>query len=322
MTDRHQVPPLTRRDLLAQTALGLGAAAVAAPSLAAPTAPAAPAEPFGHCLNTSTIRSKDLTLVDKIRIAAKAGYQAIEPWTNELKAHTDKGGSLADLRKQIADVGLCVPSAVTFGAWMVDDDARRTAAMEQFQRDMDVLAQIGGLRIAAPPSGGRDAPVELSRVAERYRALLELGRKTGVVPQLEIWGSVKTLSRLSEAAYVLVEAGHMDACVLLDAYQLYKANSPIAGLRVLNGAAMHVFHINDYPADPPREAITDAHRVYPGDGVAPLGELLRTLVAIGFRGMLSLELFNRDYWTQEPLVAARTGLEKTLAVVRKALAGQ
>ena len=61
---------------------------------------------------------------------------------------------------------------------------------------------------------------------------------------------------------------------------------------------MHVFHINDYPAKPERKEITDAHRVFPGDGVAPLDVLFRTLTDIGFRGMLSLELFNREYWTR------------------------
>ena len=59
--------------------------------------------------------------------------------------------------------------------------------------------------------------------------------------------------------------------------------------------------MNDYPAKPPRSEITDAHRVYPGDGVAPLASMLRDLRRIGFRGVLSLELFNRDYWKQDAL---------------------
>ena len=58
--------------------------------------------------------------------------------------------------------------------------------------------------------------------------------------------------------------------------------------------------LNDYPAEPPRERITDAFRVYPGDGIAPLTEMLRHLRAIGFRGFLSLELFNDRYWHRPP----------------------
>jgi sugar phosphate isomerase/epimerase len=141
----------------------------------------------------------------------------------------------------------------------------------------------------------------------------------GVRPQLEIWGSSVNLSRTSEAAFVAADADHPDACLLLDVYHLYRGGSGFESLRLLNGAAMHVFHINDYPAEPAREELTDAHRVYPGDGVAPMSGILRTLHETGFRGTLSLELFNREYWKQEPLSVARTGLEKTRAAVERAL---
>src|SRR5205823_13619462 len=138
--------------------------------------------------------------------------------------------------------------------------------------------------------------------------------------EVELWGPSKNLSRLSEAAYVAVGAGHPKACILADVYHMYKGGSDPAGLRVIHGAAMHCLHVNDYPADPPRETITDAHRVYPGDGVAPLTSMLRELFATGFCGTLSLELFNRSYWQQDALSVARTGLEKMKAAVAKAAA--
>src|SRR5256885_13295695 len=53
-------------------------------------------------------------------------------------------------------------------------------------------------------------------------------------------------------------------------------------------------HFNDYPAEPSREKIKDEHRIYPGDGVAPIDMILRTLKASGGGTVLSLELFNRE----------------------------
>ena len=47
---------------------------------------------FVYCLNTSTIRPTPL--LDKIEIAGKAGYQAIEPWNDEITAYLDQGGAL------------------------------------------------------------------------------------------------------------------------------------------------------------------------------------------------------------------------------------
>src|SRR4249920_3663456 len=37
-------------------------------------------EPFGYCLNTSTVRGNNLDLAAEVAAAAKAGFNAIEPW--------------------------------------------------------------------------------------------------------------------------------------------------------------------------------------------------------------------------------------------------
>jgi 2-keto-myo-inositol isomerase len=310
---------LSRRELMVCAGVGLTAAVMPGAVAAAPAAEKLPAEPFGYCLNTGTIRGQKLGIVEEAEVAAKAGYRGLEPWISVVQDYADRGGSLADLKKRIADLGLVVPSAIGFADWLGDDDAKRKAGLEQMRRDMQLVAAIGGTRIAAAPGGAYAKPMELAKVTERYRSLLEMGRQMGVVPQLELWGGSKTLHRLGEVAYVIVEAAHPDACPLLDAFHIYKGGSDFAGLRLFNGAAMHVFHINDYPAEPPRDKVTDAHRVYPGDGVAPLSEILRWLHASGFRGLLSLEVFNREYWKQDALAVARTGLEKVKAAVHKAL---
>ena len=90
---------------------------------------------------------------------------------------------------------------------------------------------------------------------------------------------------------------------------------------MLAGSAMHVFHINDYPASVPLHDLNDGHRVYPGDGDAPLATILQSLITTGFRGALSLELFNRDYWKQDPLEVAKVGLLKMKAAVRRSAEG-
>lgn len=277
--------------------------------------------PFRYCLNTSTIRGQELGIVGEIEVAAKAGYDAVEPWMRTIEEYTKAGGSLKDLGNRIRDLGLTVESAIGFAQWIVDDDAARAKGLEQARYDMDVLRQIGGTRIAAPPAGATDrTDLNLFKAAERYGELLKLGEQMGVIPQVEVWGFSKSLSRLGETLFVAVESGHPQACILPDVYHIYKGGSDFAGLKLLSGTAVHVFHMNDYPANPPRPTITDADRVYPGDGVAPLTAILRTLRDNGFSGYLSLELFNRDYWKQDALEVAKTGLEKMRAAVAAATA--
>lgn len=308
------VHPLTRRDFLAGTTVA-AAAATRQVDAAESSEP-----PFRYCLNTSTIRGQNVGIVAEVELAAKAGYDGIEPWIRELDAYVQQGGSLPDLRKRIADAGLKVESAIGFAAFLHEDDAERAKGLEEAKRSMDIVKAIGGTRLAAPPVGVTDKTgLDLLKLGDRYRALCELGQSMEVLPQLELWGFSKTLCRLGEVSFVGIEAAHPAACFLLDIYHIHKGGSDFSGLAFFPMDRMFVLHVNDYPAEPPRAEITDAHRVYPGDGVAPNREIYRMLRDRGFRGALSLELFNRDYWKQDAGLVVETGLRKMKETVAKAL---
>ena len=270
---------------------------------------------FRYCLNTATIRGQKLGIEREVEIAGEAGYSGIEPWVSDVEKYRDAGGSLPDLRAKIVDAGLTVESAIGFADWISDDPGKRAAGLEQAKRDMALMKSIGGLRIAAPPVGGRTEQIaDLDAVAERYAALCDVGAEEGVVPQLEVWGFAATLSKLGEAVYVAAEAGRPNATLLLDAYHLHRGGSGFDGLHLLGPQSMAVFHLNDYPADPPAPELNDKDRVMPGDGDAPLDELFETFRSIGFTGVLSLELFNPDLWAKDPLAVAEEGLAKMRAV--------
>lgn len=272
---------------------------------------------FRYCLNFATLQGYRLGIVEMVDAAGKAGYQAIEPWLNSITAYAEQGGRLADLRKRISDYGMTVESAIAFPQWVVDDPAKRAQGLEQARREMEMVAQIGGRRIAAPPAGANTAAeIPLAAVAERYRALLEVGDRMGVTPELEFWGSSTNLSTLSQAMDVAIQVNHPKACVLADVFHLYKGGSGFAGLRLLGAGALPVLHMNDYKAEPPRERIADRDRVYPGDGVAPLRGILGDLRKVNAELVLSLEVFNPAYWKTDALDTARTGLGKMKAVVR------
>jgi sugar phosphate isomerase/epimerase len=315
---------LSRRQAVTRAGVLVGAALVSDCRSAGPSQPKTSSSSavgdFLFCLNMATIRGQKLGLVKEVEVAAKAGYQAIEPWVDAIEEYKKQGGSLPELKRRIADLGLSVESAIGFPQWIVDDDDRRAKGLERAKLEMDLVARIGGRRVAAPPAGATDTPgLSLLEAAKRYRALLEAGDQIGVVPQLELWGFSKNLNRLGECACVAIETGHLKACVLVDVFHLYKGGSDFHGLGLLNGNAVHVLHMNDYPADPPREKIDDAARIYPGDGVAPVTDILRSLHAIGGQKVLSLELFNRKYWGMDAVGIARTGLDKMKTAVGQAL---
>ena len=315
---------LSRRQVIGGAVAGLGAALASSTAVDAQgprpvsgrTRPAN--EPFGYCLNTSTIRGNNLDIVAVVSAAAKAGFHAIEPWIMELDRYTSSGGTLKDLAKRIADAGLTVEDAIAFNSFLDDDETRRAASMEKLKIDMDKVVQIGGKRIAAPPGNNR-AAVTLDNAAKYYREALEMGEKMGVQPLLELWGTHPVLGPLSHGIYTTVAAGRADASLLLDVFHLYKSGTPFTALKQINGASLHVMHLNDYPQAADPSALNDGNRVYPGDGVAPLSQILRDLRDNGFRGYLSLELFNRDYWARSADENLKTAMDKIRTTVRAAL---
>jgi 2-keto-myo-inositol isomerase len=311
---------LSRRDVIASAGAGLGAAALCRVAPAAQPKPTANKPPWRFCLNTGTLMGFKLPITEEVEIAAKTGYSGIEPWLRSVQQHLDAGKSLKDLRSLIADRGLAVEGAIGFASWIVDDDAQRAKGVEQMKRDMDLVAQIGGTRIAAPPVGATDKPgLDLDAAAARYRVILDAGASIGVIPQLELWGHSKNLSRLGQCMHVIVESGHPKAGLLGDFYHIYKGGSDFAGLTAIGPSALQIFHMNDYP-DMPRETIKDQDRVMPGDGIAPLAVVLKGIHDRGCRPVLSLELFSRKFWDQDPAAVAREGIEKMRAIIAKAMA--
>ncbi|NBA87994.1 TIM barrel protein [Emticicia sp. CRIBPO] len=276
---------------------------------------------FTYSLNTATIREQKLGLVGEIETAAKAGYDGIEVWVSTVEEYVKKGGSLKDIKKLASDLGIVIEDGMGFSKWIVDDPAERALAMEQNKREMGMLAEIGCKRIAAPPMGATNQPgLDLMKAAERYAALLKLGTEMGVKPQLEVWGFSANLHRFGEALYVASESGEPNAIILPDVYHIYKGGSDFNSLKMINGKCIEMFHMNDYPADPPKATINDSHRVFPGDGVAPLNQILKDLNDKNSPIVLSLELFNKEYWKMPAYDAAKIGLDKMKASVAKAMA--
>lgn len=303
----------SRRDSLKILSTSVGLSLLPDWSQAQPVAPAA----FTYCLNLSTIRGHKLGFIKELEVAAQAGFRSVEIWMDTLENYLKEGGSLKDARKRLDDLGLKIENAIGFAAWIVDDDAVRTKGLEQLKREMEMLAQLGCHRTAAPPAGATNKPgLDLKRAAERYRTILELGEKTTVVPHLELWGFSQNLNRLSEVMYVAIESGHPAARVLLDVYHLYKGGSSIDSLSLVGKPAMEIFHVNDYSTNSSPATITDADRIYTGDGVAPIRQILQAVRTPERPLVISFEVFNKKYYAQEPLLVAQTALVKMKAVTK------
>ena len=272
---------------------------------------------FTFCLNMATIRGHKLGFIKELETAAAAGFHSVEIWIDSLQDYLNNGGSVKDAKKKLDELGLKVEDCISFHEWIVDDEATRAKAIEQIKRDMDMLSQLGCKRIAATGKGTSATDVPgLDVIAARYRTVLELGEAHGVVPQIEMWGFQRNLQDVAEVLYIAMKSRHPAARVLLDVFHLYRGNTSLDTLQLMDPNAVEMFHMNDYPSGMPYETITDADRIYPGDGIAPLTRMLKMLLRNRTTPLiLSAELFNEAYYRQDALLVAKTSLNKMRSVV-------
>jgi 2-keto-myo-inositol isomerase len=262
---------------------------------------------FIPCFNTSTIRPAPL--MDKIRLAGEAGFRQIELWNDDVTAYLQGGGSMDEIRRALRETGLTVPSVIAVLGWIGCADAERDERRAEAVRRMEQAKALGSPFIVATPPRGQ---VDLERAGRDYHELLEIGRRIGVRPMMEFLGFVEHVNNINTTREIVERANDSTGTIVIDFFHMVRGQqTTLEDLRALPVDRIGIVHLDDVPYTKPFSEMTDADRVYPGDGDIPLGEMMETLRSMSYRGPVSLELFNRAYWEQDPAQVVTTGFEKS-----------
>lgn len=273
------------------------------------------ASPWPICLDTYTILPASLE--DKVEFAAKAGYDAIEPWDRELIQYEKGGGDVKKLGERIKELGLFVPSVIGLWNAIPPNEEDFQASLEGTRNRMRLAKALGSKHIQTIPNTVGEG-YDIKRVAKRYRQVIEIGiNEFGLKPSL-VFVTHFPLKTMGQAMQVALDANHPEASIIPDTYHMYISGGGFEGLKLMNGDTISIFQFADAPGFLPADQLEDKHRVFPGDGVLPLPEILKDLYATGFRGCISLELYNPDYHKRDLFEVAQEGFEKTLAVIKEA----
>lgn len=271
--------------------------------------------PWPICLDTATIRPASLK--EKVAIASEAGYDAIEPWDGELEEFEENGGDLQKLGKEIKDRGLFVPSVIGLWNALPPTEEEWEASLEGTRRRMRMAADIGAEHIQTIPNTVGEN-YDLNWVTDRYRDIIQIGMEDYNIKPALVFVKFFPLKTMGEAAAIALNADHPEAKIIPDTYHMHISQGGFDGLSLLDGDAIAIFQFADAPDSPTVDQLEDKHRVFPGDGVLPLPNILSDLEQTGYRGCISLELYNPSYWERDLQEVAETGLRKTLDVIEQA----
>ena len=199
------------------------------------------------------------------------------------------------------------------------DAAGRQELIVRLRELASVARAIGAPSIVVVP--GR-RPVGLTREESVRDAVAVLRMMSDVASEIalafEFLGKPGCSVPLLDMAVEIVAAvDRQNVGMVIDTFHFHAGRSRLADLPNVPADKLFVLHLNGCE-DRPREDLTDAHRLYPGEGAIPIEAILRALRDRGFDGTASIEIFRPEYWELDARLVARTARAKAAAVLANA----
>jgi 2-keto-myo-inositol isomerase len=198
-----------------------------------------------------------------------------------------------------------------------DGDGRRQLLVET-RRLVEIARAIGAPSIVVVP-GRTDVFDRRAAVGETIGVLRQMADVAADVSlAFEFLGKPGCAVPLLDMACEIVDGvGSAHVGLVIDTFHFYAGGSRLEDIAEVPVDRLLVVHVNGCE-DLPKPGLTDAHRLYPGEGAIPAVEILTALRERGFDGTTSIEIFRPEYWAQDPRQVAATARAKALDVLARA----
>jgi 2-keto-myo-inositol isomerase len=270
------------------------------------------------CFNEATTL-KNSTLKRDLELCEKHGYELIEIRLDKLKEYLVKN-TLEDL-KAFFEANRIKPFAFNALEFI---NFRDEDGYQKIVDDLKFLCHVSEIinckNVIAVPSfdiGDYTKEQIKEESVKVLHHLSEIAQPYGIKLALEFVGYPNCSINTFDQAYKIVkEVNREDVGIVLDCFHFHAMNSNIKDLRNADPNKIFVFHIDDCE-ELPSGALRDHHRVWPGEGDIQLDLILGTLKEIGYKEMVSIELFRPEYWEWDADRTIKVGKETTLDKVSK-----
>jgi 4-hydroxyphenylpyruvate dioxygenase len=260
------------------------------------------------------------TLEDKLVAATAGGFDGIEIFEPDLIASP---WAPKELATRCADLGLSIDLYQPFRDLDSTDPERFARNLRRAERKFEVMAELGTDTVLVCSSVAPDAVEDLDRLAEQLATAAERAGERGLRIAYEAlaWGRhVSTWDRSWDAVR-RADSPALGLC--LDSFHVLSRGGDPAGFADVPGEKLFFLQLADAPhMDMDVLQWSRHHRLFPGQGAFDLPGFLGHVLAAGYPGPLSLEVFNDVFRQADPARAAVDAmrsllwLEESLAVRR------
>jgi 4-hydroxyphenylpyruvate dioxygenase len=252
------------------------------------------------------------TLEDKLAAAATAGFDGVEIFENDLVASP---WSPRQVRQRCTELGLSIDLYQPFRDFEAVAPEVLAGNLRRAELKFDVMEQLETDTILVCSSVSPDAVNDDDLAAEQLHALAVRAAERGIRVAYEALAWGRFVSTYDHSWRIVRRADHPALGLCLDSFHALSRGSDPAGIRTIPGEKLFFLQL----ADAPRLEMdvlqwSRHHRLFPGQGAFDLTSFVGHVLAAGYRGPLSLEVFNDVFRQSDPRPAAVDAMRSLLAL--------
>ena len=230
------------------------------------------------------------TLEGKLRAIAKAGFDGVEIFENDLLTANCSARDAAELMR---DLGLRCTLFQPFRDFEGMPDALRPRIFERLERKFDLMQAIGAPLLLVCSNVSPAALPDRERIVRDLRELGERAARRDLRVGYEALAWGRHVNDHREAWSIVREVDHAAVGLILDSFHSLARGVPNASLRDIDPARIFIVQLADAPLVQMDYLSWSRHlRNLPGQGDFPLTEYVSILIECGYTGIFSLEIFN------------------------------
>ncbi|GAA1211709.1 bifunctional sugar phosphate isomerase/epimerase/4-hydroxyphenylpyruvate dioxygenase family protein [Prauserella alba] len=256
------------------------------------------------------------TLEDKLDAAAAAGFSGVEIFENDLIA---SAWSPEQVRAHCDRLGLSIDLYQPFRDFDSSDSDTFRRNLRRADRKFDLMRRLGTDTVLVCSSASADAVDDDEVLAEQLRTLGDRAAEHGMRVAYEAlaWGRV--VDTWEHSWEIVRRADHPALGLCLDSFHVLSraqgGGTSIDGIARIPAGKLFFLQLADAPhLNMDVLQWSRHHRLFPGQGSFDLSAFTGAVLATGYDGPLSLEVFNDVYRQAEPGRAAVDAMRSLIAL--------
>lgn len=276
-----------------------------------------PVPPLQHPLAKSIATvSLSGTLPEKLEAAASIGFDGVEIFENDLLTFD---GSPEDVRSIADGLGLAITLFQPFRDYEAMPEPQRTRNLDRAERKFDVMQSLGTDLLLVCSNVQPAAIDDDARAAADLAAMAERARRRGLRVGYEALAWGRHVNRWRHAWNIVQAANDEALGLIVDSFHTLAIGDDPSGIADTPTNKLFFVQLADAPRLSMDALSWSRHfRNFPGQGQLPIADFLRAVLACGYRGPLSLEVFNDEFRAAPARLIARDGLRSLLLVEAEA----